>query len=232
MINIVYEDNHVIVCEKPRGILCQADITGRPNMLDILKGDIKTRYNKPGNVYLGLVHRLDRPVGGIMVFAKTSKAASRISQTIREGGFGKEYLAVIYGRPQESEGTLENMIAKDRKRKKAVIPDEYDNLDNLTRARVGILDYRVLKTKDNLSLVKIVLKTGRFHQIRVQFSQLGNPLYGDEKYSGFSEENKNSIALWAHRITFKHPVADEIKAFTSYPPKEYPWSLFPFPGHR
>lgn len=232
MIKVVFEDNHILVVEKPRDILCQEDITGRPDMLTILKEDVKIRYNKPGNVYLGMVHRLDRPVGGIMVFARTSKAASRISALIRDRKFYKEYLAVIYGRPDDKEGSLESFLAKDRKKKKAVAVKNNEINKELTIPKIALLKYKVLTTKDNLSLVNVVLETGRFHQIRAQFAQLGNPLYGDEKYSGFREQKDERLALWSHKISFKHPVENEIKTFISFPPKEYPWNLFRFPESR
>ena len=199
-INILFEDNHVLAAVKPVNILSQKDSTGNPDMLTILKDDIKTRYNKPGNVFLGLVHRLDRPVGGVMVFARTSKAASRISAEIREVRFFKTYLAVVNGSPQCKRGKLEHHLVKNRDTNivRAVSDDDEDG-------KKAVLSYSVLASRENKSLIEIDLITGRSHQIRVQFSKIGCPLLGDQKY-GDRGKNHN-IALWSYRIAFKHPVS-------------------------
>ena len=222
-IKIIYEDNHLLVVEKPVNVLSQGDITGDKDLLTILKEDIKIRYNKPGNVYLGLVHRLDRPVGGVMVFAKTSKAASRLSEQIRNGTFKKEYLAVVHGKPAPGEGYLEHYLLKDEKANVVrVVSGESDKHGS----KKAVLEYKVLETKKNLSLVKIKLLTGRYHQIRVQFSTIGNPLYGDMKYGTEYAKPGQQIALWSYKIEIQHPIKKQEVSFQSNPPDEYPWSLF------
>lgn len=221
IIRIIYEDNHLLVVEKPVNVLSQGDETGDPDMLTLLKQDIKVRYNKPGEVYLGLVHRLDRPVGGVMVFAKTSKAASRLSDQIRRRLFQKNYLAVVHGNLPESSGMLEHFLAKDEKTNTVKVVGK----DN-EKAKKAVLDYDVLDTADGLSLVKINLHTGRPHQIRVQFSIIGNPLYGDQKYGKNLAKPGQQIALWSARIVLNHPTRKTDMAFDSSPPDVYPWNKF------
>jgi 23S rRNA pseudouridine1911/1915/1917 synthase len=222
-INILYEDNHLLVVEKPVNILSQGDITGDRDLLTILKEDIKVRYNKPGKVYLGLVHRLDRPVGGVMVFARTSKAASRLSEQVRNRTFKKEYLAVVHGKPEPGEGHLEHYLLKDEKTNVVkVVSDDTDGKPG----KKAVLEYKVISSRENLSLVKVSLLTGRNHQIRVQFSTIGNPLYGDQKYGVKYARAGQQIALWSNRITIQHPVGKQEMIFQSNPPDEYPWNLF------
>jgi len=224
-VKIIYEDNHLLAVEKPADMLSQADDTGDADLLTVLKDYVKNKYNKPGNVFLGLVHRLDRPVGGAMVFAKTSKAASRLSEQIRKGDFGKTYLAVVHGVPTPPRGRLEHYLAKDE-RTNTVRAVAYGNAEG----KKAVLDYEVLQSESDLSLVKINLLTGRPHQIRVQFSAAGHPLYGDAKYGGGANKPGRRIALWSLRIACKHPTNGEDMVFTSKPPVEaYPWNLF---NHR
>ncbi len=221
-INIIYEDNHLLVVEKPVNVPSQEDSTGDPDLLSILKDDIKIRYNKPGNVYLGLVHRLDRPVGGVMVFAKTSKAASRLSDLIRRNEFKKTYLAVVHGTPKPKGGELRHYLLKDRSKNivKAVSP-------KTEGSKEAILEFKTIKAAQSLSLVEINLITGRSHQIRVQFSSIGHPLYGDQKYGAHVNTPGQQIALWSHKITLVHPTKKEEMTFTSKCPEElYPWYLF------
>ncbi|HHW47020.1 MAG TPA: RluA family pseudouridine synthase [Clostridiaceae bacterium] len=220
-IEIVYEDNHLIVAEKPVNMLSQADNTGDPDIMSILKEYIKKRYNKPGNVFLGLVHRLDRPVGGVMVFARTSKAASRLSEQIRTRKFEKTYLAVVHGTPSERESCLEHYLEKDKAANTVKVVAPSNDV-----AKKAVLEYRVLDTKSELSLVEINLKTGRPHQIRVQFSYIGHPLFGDQKYGSEINKPGQQIALWSARIGFRHPTTKENLCFESRPPKKYPWALF------
>ena len=217
--NIIYEDNHIIVVEKPVNVPSQADNTGDKDMLTLIKDYIKEKYNKPGNVYLGLVHRLDRPVGGIMVFAKTSKAASRLSESIRTNEMHKTYLAVVNG-PLE-DGEMEDYLFHDEtlNTTKVVGKDKHG-------AKLARLNYKVLEEKENLSLVQIALETGRHHQIRVQFASRGHSLYGDQKY-GKGPKN-TQIALWAYKLSFKHPVKDEIVEFECMPKKIGIWEKFSF----
>lgn len=212
MLKVLYEDNHIIVVIKPYNIPSQSDKTNDIDMLSLVKEYIKEKYQKPGNVYVGLVHRLDRPVGGIMVFAKTSKAASRLSESIRNKSFFKTYLAVVNGKFEKQNGILENYLWKDEalNMSKVVSKDKKG-------AKLARLTYEVLAEKNDLSLVKINLETGRHHQIRVQFSNAGHSLYGDQKYGKGSIGKQ--IALWAYRLEFKHPVKDEIMKFEALPEK-------------
>lgn len=216
MIDILFEDNHLLVVDKPVNMLVQADETNDIDLLTLLKEDLKKRYHKPGNVYLGLVHRLDRPVGGIMVFAKTSKAASRLSEQVRNHEFQKRYYAIVEGTFLEKEGTLIDYLKKDAKQNKVFV-------DPL--GKKAILNYKVLDSKENYSFVDIDLKTGRSHQIRVQFSSRGYPLYGDQKYNHNSKIGEQ-IALYAYELSFLHPITKETLSFRGEKPKLYPWSMF------
>ncbi len=220
-IPIIFEDNHLLVVEKPENILSQADRTGDPDMLSLLKEDIKIRYNKPGNVYLGLVHRLDRPVGGVMVFAKTSKSASRLSDQIRRRKFEKSYMAVIHGRPHKDKDTLVDYLLKDNKRNMVSLVKK-----DTKGAKEAILDYQIVNTIEDFTLVKINLHTGRPHQIRVQFSTLGHPLYGDQRYGWQVNKIGDQIALWSHEIICQHPTLKKKMVFTSLPGKKQPWIWF------
>ncbi len=215
MINIIYEDNHLLVVEKPINIPVQEDSSKDLDFLTLLKDFIKKRDNKPGNVFLGLIHRLDRPVGGIMVFAKTSKCASRLSEQVRNRTFKKTYFAIVEGKVEEK-ATLVDKLLKDTK-------------NNIVRVdkngKDSILDYELIDYKDNLSLVKINLKTGRSHQIRVQFSSRGHALYGDQKYNSNSKVGEQ-IALFANSITFNHPITKEELTFELDLPNRKPWNKF------
>ena len=214
MINIIYEDNHLLVVEKPINVPVQADKSGDEDLLTMLKKYLKEKYNKPGDVYLGLVHRLDRPVGGVMVFAKTSKAASRLSKQVQKHEFKKIYMAVIEGKVSDS-GTFKDKLKKDEK-------------TNITRVsedgKEAELSYNLIGFVNNLSLVRISLKTGRSHQIRVQFSSRKIPLYGDQKYN--PKAVKDQIALFASKLEFKHPITKEIMSFELPLPERYPFTLF------
>lgn len=218
-IPILYEDNHILVVEKPRNIPVQADQTGDPDLLTLLKEDIKIRYQKPGNVYLGLVHRLDRPVGGVMVFAKTSKAASRLSDAFRRQAVERSYLAVVRGAPSEKAGLLTHYLVKNaRENKVAVVRPSHP------QGKKAVLDYEWIGQQDRLSLLSVRLHTGRPHQIRVQLAASGCPLYGDQKYGIHVNKPGQQLALWSHEISFIHPVQKEEMHFISNPPAEYPWS--------
>ncbi len=215
MINILYEDNHLLVVEKPINIPVQADDSKDEDLLTILKRYLKDKYHKPGNVYLGLVHRLDRPVGGIMVFAKTSKSASRLSEQIRNKQFQKKYQAIVL-----------NDISADGVLKDRLLKDEKNNIVKIDpKGKEAILNYHKIAFKDNMSLVDINLETGRSHQIRVQFSNHGNPLYGDQKYN-LKAIVGEQIALFAYSLTFKHPTTNDNISFTLPLPSTYPWSNF------
>ena len=213
MIDILYEDNHLLVVCKPINIPVQKDNTGDEDLLSILKDYLKKKYGKPGNVYLGLVHRLDRPTSGIMVFAKTSKCAKRLSNQIAKRKFEKTYLAVIHGKIHFS-GRFVDKIYKNHKTNTSFISSQ---------GKEAILSYELLGYKNGLSLVKINLETGRSHQIRVQFSSRGFPLYGDKRYNRLS---KGQLALFASRLKFYHPISGEIMIFSLDMPSRYPFSLF------
>lgn len=240
-IKIIYEDNHLLVVEKPPNMLTQGDQTGDDDLLTILKEDIKVRYNKPGNVYLGLVHRLDRPVGGAMVFAKTSKAASRLSEQIRIREFDKAYMAVIHGVPEKMSDTLVHYLIKDEKTNTVrIVPDPEaagntvlscsgspsGSVGRSGAAKKAILDYTVKDTREGYSLVHIKLHTGRPHQIRVQFAAIGHPLYGDQKYGASVNKPGMQLALWSAEVGFIHPILKEHVSFSSAPPSVHPWDLF------
>ena len=212
MINILYEDNHLLVAYKPINILSQSDDTLDEDFLSMLKRYIKEKYNKPGNVYLGLVHRLDRPTSGVMVFAKTSKAASRLSAQISKHRFSKSYMAVVCGKVPTS-GKFTDKLFKDRK----------NNISYVSSAgKEATLSYELVSYKDGFSLVKVNLETGRSHQIRVQFSSRGYPLYGDYKYGG----PKGQLALFAYSLEFYHPITKKKMSFCLELPDRYPFNNF------
>lgn len=214
-LEVIYEDNHVIVVFKPSNILSQADSTGDKDMLTLVKEYIKEKYHKPGNVYLGLVHRLDRPVSGVMVFAKTSKAAARLSEQVRKHDFEKQYMAIINGIIPEKKGEFHDYLEK-LENGNTVVTDSF-------HGKEAILKYQVLDEKDNYSLVDISLVTGRHHQIRVQFASRGYPLVGDQRYG--MKDNKQ-IALCSYQLSFIHPITKERLTFKRYPDKKEIWNLF------
>lgn len=220
-INVLYDDNHLLIVEKPVNIAVQEDASKDMDLLNMLKSYIKEKYNKPGDVYLGLVHRLDRPVGGVMVFARTSKAASRLSNELRKQQIYRKYKAIIRGTLPNKQGELVDYLYKDRK-KNLVSVVSSKNKDG----KKAILEYKVLSKKDNLSMLEVELKTGRSHQIRVQLANQGTPLYGDQKYGEHVNKHGQQIALWASSLSVKHPTKDEMITVESEPPKEYPWAEF------
>jgi len=215
-IGILYEDNHLLVAVKPHGMLSQADDTGDADILTLLKEYIKISCNKPGNVYLGLVHRLDRPVGGLMVFAKTSKAAARLSEQIRERNFRKSYIALVHGLPNPSKATLQNHLVKDHT--KNIV---FEVSSNDKRGTKAILDYEVMDSHDGLSLLKIELRTGRPHQIRAQLAFSGCPIYGDKKYGSCAEGDPRAISLWSAILSFMHPTRKVQMEFKVDPPSGF-----------
>ena len=209
MVDILYEDNHIIVAVKTRGILSQSDGSNKLDMLTIVKDYIKEKYNKPGNVYLGLLHRLDINTKGVMVFAKTSKAASRISEDIKKHDFVKRYLATVEGTITNKDYILlESKISKDEKIRKAYI--DKNGLDAKLEYK-AIKNYKIGNTE--VTDLDIILHTGRFHQIRCQMSSLGHPLYGDTKYGSKNKVSDDDFPLTAYCLEFKHPVSKEIMKF-------------------
>ncbi len=209
---VLYEDNQIIVVEKEPNIPSQGDKTNDEDMLSMVKKYIKEKYNKPGDVYIGLIHRLDRPVGGIMVFARTSKSASRLSEQIRNKTLKKKYLAIVDGKFNKEKGNLEDYLFKDERNNISKVVNK-----DKKNAKKAILDYEVLNYDDkrNLSLIKIDLHTGRHHQIRVQMANSGHSLFGDQKY-GTRGKNKQ-IRLWAYEVSLIHPTKKEEMTFTDYP---------------
>jgi|SRR5690625_1130824 len=220
-IPILFEDNHLLIVEKPVNIPVQEDRSGDLDLLTILKDDLKIRYQKPGNVYLGLVHRLDRPVGGVIVFAKTSKAASRLSDMIRRRVIKRTYLTVVHGVPRQKQGRLEDYLLKDS-RKNIVTVESAKHPD----AKQAILDYQVLESKEGFSLLTVQLHTGRSHQIRVQLATSGHPIYGDQKYGERVNQRGQQIALWSNSISFEHPVRKAPITVESVPSANFPWNLW------
>lgn len=222
-LNILYEDNHLLIVQKPVNIPVQEDSSGDKDFLNILKEYIKENENKPGNVYLGLVHRLDRPVGGAIVFAKTSKAASRLSDQLRQNKIVRKYKAIVRGHMSVHENTLTDHLLKNRKNNTVNVVDK-----NEKDAKKAVLHYKVMDTdkKSNLSLLEIELETGRSHQIRVQLANAGNVLFGDQKYGRHYNKTGQQIALWSHTLEVKHPTKDEIISVECPPPDKNPWDKF------
>jgi 23S rRNA pseudouridine1911/1915/1917 synthase len=216
---ILYEDNHIIVLVKPVGLATQADDSGDLDLLTEIKSYRRKNENKPGEVFVGLVHRLDRMVGGVMVFAKTSKAAGRLSEQVRSRNMRKQYLAVVRS-DQLPGGVMEDYLLKDAatNTSRAVHPSN-------PAAKYAKLKYHVVSAKDGLNLVSIELETGRSHQIRVQFASRGWPLVGDVKY-GIEKGGTEGPALWSYAIGIEHPTTKEKLEFAELPSNRAPWSLF------
>lgn len=212
---VLYEDNHLLVVDKPCNIPMQLDESNDKDLLTMAKEYIKDKYNKPGNVYIGLVHRLDRPVSGVCVFARTSKAASRLTSIIQSKEFKKTYLAVVTDNNLKDRDTFKDYLLKDSKTNTVKVDP---------KGKLAILDYEVLARKDNLALVKINLQTGRSHQIRVQFSSRNHPLFGDQRYNKQTKV-KEQIALHSHSLELIHPTTKEKLVFTSLP-NRYPFTIF------
>ncbi len=214
---VIYEDNHILVIEKPINVPMQEDSSEDMDVIRLAKEYLKNKYNKPGNVYCGHVHRLDRPVGGVVVLAKTSKAASRLSDSVRTNKMNKKYCAVVVGD-----------LPNERVLKDYLIKDDKTNTSRVTSEKYGKyseLSYKVLDRKDNLSFIQIDLKTGRSHQIRVQFASRNCPLYGDQRYNKDARVGQQ-IALWATVLSFPHPTTQEILSFESNLPNTEPWKKF------
>ena len=219
-LNVLYEDNHVIVAEKNPGILSQSDKSGDVDMLTLVKSYIKEKYDKKGEVFLGLVHRLDTVTSGVMVFARTSKAASRLSDDIRQGKMSKQYIAVFEEIIDKKNGGFEDYLIKDNSKNVSYVTN-----DN-KKGKYSKLEYEVLEIKENMSLVRINLITGRSHQIRVQFASRDFHIVGDAKYKAKSKD-KDKIALHACELGFYHPTKKELMTF-SLMPDRHPFDRFDF----
>lgn len=216
--DIVYEDNHIIVVNKHSGEIVQGDKTGDKPLVETVKEYLKEKYAKPGNVFLGIPHRLDRPVSGLVIFAKTSKALSRLSTMFRDGEVHKTYWAITKNTPVPSEGTLTNWLTRNEKQNKSYA---YDH--EVPNAKKAILKYKTLTRSQNYTLLEINLLTGRHHQIRCQLGHIGCPIKGDLKYGAQRSNADGSISLLSHYVDFIHPVSKEHISLTSPLPEDNLW---------
>ena len=220
MCDVIFEDNQILVVVKPQNVPVQQDSSNDSDLLSQLKDFLVKKYNKPGQAYLGLVHRLDRPTGGVMVFAKTSKSAERLCKQIKTDEFEKIYFTIVNGTPRLKQSRLINYLKKDEKNNIVKVCTQYED-----GAKEAILDYQVLETVGDRSLVKIALQTGRSHQIRVQMANIGCPVVNDVKYG--KENQKGNLALWATVLKFNHPVSKERLTYKVIPPVDKaPWKDF------
>ena len=215
---VVYEDNHIIIVYKQSGEIVQGDKTGDKPLSDTVKEWIKARYNKPGNVFLGVVHRLDRPVPGLVMFGKTSKATSRLNAMFREGQVHKTYWAIVSGAPKADEATLDNWLVSNEKQNKSYA---YDH--EVPNSKHALLRYKVIARSDNYTLLAVDLLTGRHHQIRCQLAHAGMPIKGDLKYGARRSNPDGSISLLSHRMSFVHPVSKKTIDITSPVPNDNLW---------
>ena len=217
-LDILYLDNHLIAVCKPAGMLTQSDEFGEASLMDMVKGWIKTEYKKPGKVFLGLVHRLDRNVSGVVMFARTSKGASRISEQFRQKTTKKIYRALVEGTLEHQQASLRHYLRKEKSLKATVFPRATIN------AKEALLDYEVIEIFADTSLIEIRLHTGRFHQIRAQLSVIGHPIVGDKKYGASSALPVERIALHAQSMTLKHPTSKEEIVIDCPLPEDWPAS--------
>ena len=215
---VVYEDNHIIVVYKESGEIVQGDKTGDTPLSDIVKDYIKEKYQKPGNVFLGVVHRLDRPVSGLVVFARTSKALSRLNDMFRAGDVHKTYWAITKEQPAELEGRLEHWLVRNEKQNKS-----YAYTREKPGAKKAILEYKVVGRTDNYNLLEVRLLTGRHHQIRCQLAAMGCPIKGDLKYGARRSNPDGSISLLSRRVQFVHPVSKQLIDIVSPVPDDNLW---------
>lgn len=216
--NVVYEDNHIIIVNKQSGEIVQGDKTGDTPLSDIVKQYIKEKYNKPGNVFLGVVHRLDRPVSGLVVFAKTSKALSRLNEMFRTGDVHKTYWAIVKKNDIAPEATLTDWLTRNERQNKS-----YAHNREVPGAKKAVLSYKVRSMSDNYMLLEVRLKTGRHHQIRCQLAHMGCPIKGDLKYGSPRSNPDGSISLMSRRVEFVHPVSKETIAVEAPVPNDRLW---------
>ena len=220
---VVYEDNHIIVVNKTASEIVQGDKTGDTPLSETVKQYLKEKYNKPGNVFLGVTHRLDRPVSGLVVFAKTSKALSRLNDMFRNGEVKKTYWAIVRNRPQELEGELTNWLVRNEKQNKSYAYDK-----EVKDSKKAVLCYKTIGHSQNYHLLEVDLKTGRHHQIRCQLAKMGCPIKGDLKYGSPRSNPDGSICLHARRIAFVHPVSKESIKIEAPVPSGNLWNGFDF----
>ncbi len=219
--DVLYEDNHLLVVVKPKNMPIMADDSGDLDLQTALKAWLKEKYDKPGNVFLGIVHRLDRPVGGVMVFAKTSKAASRLSAQIRDQETGKSYRVIVHGIPENMNGRLRHFLLKNTETRNVSVVSQ-----NTPGAKEALMDYQMLDHKERMSMLRVQLQTGRPHQIRVQLAKIGHPIVGDARY-GNNTEPGTGIALWCSAMEVVHPTTEKRMRFVCEPPECWPWTVFP-----
>ena len=217
---VVYEDNHIIIVNKSSGEIVQGDKTGDKPLSDIVKEYIKEKYNKPGNVFLGVVHRLDRPVSGLVVFAKTSKALSRLNDMFRTGDVHKTYWAITKRSEIAPEGTLTDWLTRNERQNKS-----YAHAKEVPGAKKAVLKYKVHSVSDNYMLLEVTLLTGRHHQIRCQLAHMGCPIKGDLKYGAPRSNPDGSISLHSRRVEFLHPVSKEPICVEAEVPADRLWQL-------
>jgi len=220
-LDILFEDNHLIAINKPAGMLVQIDNTGDKALEDIVKEYIRVKYDKPGDVFLGVTHRIDRPVSGIVLFAKTTKALTRINEMFKINKIKKTYWAIVKNRPAEPKATLEHYIFRDTKRNVSRASEK-----EIPNSKKAILSYSLVSSSENYHLLEIDLKTGRHHQIRCQLAKIGCPIKGDLKY-GFARSNPDAgISLHSRQMVFEHPVKKEIITIIAPTPKDVLWDSF------
>ncbi|WP_346989684.1 RluA family pseudouridine synthase [Bacteroides caccae] len=218
---VVYEDNHIIVVNKTASEIVQADKTGDTPLSETVKQYLKEKYQKPGNVFLGVTHRLDRPVSGLVIFAKTSKALTRLNEMFRAGEVKKTYWAVVKNAPKESEGELVHFLVRNEKQNKSYAYDK-----EVPNSKKAVLDYRLIGRSENYYLLEVDLKTGRHHQIRCQLAKMGCPIKGDLKYGSPRSNPDGSICLHARRVRFVHPVSKELIELKALLPEGNLWKGF------
>ncbi|NOZ86119.1 MAG: RluA family pseudouridine synthase [Deltaproteobacteria bacterium] len=220
-LDVIFEDNHLLCINKPAGLPTQPDVKGGASALESARTYLKLKYNKPGNVYLGMVHRLDKPVSGVLLFAKTSKAAKRLSAQFRERHVKKHYLAVVEGRIRQQANVIESFVWRDEGACVTLVSDVPTK-----NAKPAKLEFFVLAVRKDYSLVEIHMLTGRKHQIRAQLSFIGHPIVGDNRYGGKARLKSGSIALQSSSLEIEHPTKHSIMTFSIEPPGTYPWDLF------
>jgi 23S rRNA pseudouridine1911/1915/1917 synthase len=218
-LQVLYEDNHLLGVFKPAGVLVQGDRTRDVTLIDMAKEYLKAKYNKPGNVFLGLVHRLDRPVSGVVLYARTSKAASRLTREFAERRVEKTYFAVVHGEAREREGELVSYIERVHRRSRVAAGESES-------AKEAVLSYSVLARKSGLSLIELHPRTGRHHQLRLQLAEIGHPVVGDIKYGAPLVLPDRTVALHAGVLVVKHPTKDEAVRLAAPPPSVHPWTEF------